>query len=548
MVDLCCFLKESDKQLLLENYCDIEWLEDVKLLQCVRCDNVAIFHYISSCQHVFCRNCKRVFSDGGQWKCPRCNKYINHLDEQDWNFEVKIHQTKIFCPNKKFGCRTSGHLRNIMGHFKNCIYTRDACLPRELHVSNTTESIITQLAQLQKDVNQMKINFEDPSSQIFKKINEIDCKVEEKLKFTEDMKKWQNDQWNILNEMSDKINLVKSTWDDEMQQMKLTVNQLNSRITELENEFQTFQPISTSFISNRVQKDELVTISKDYDFIEWKISDFMQKLRKDDFNLETETFQLPGKNFGVKIKLTKEYLTLRMKISVQFINLSSDKSAINSAFSKIVYVVSNQNDEDRKKDFIRVCPHLFSDQLEFDQCLFEETLLYQHQLEPSYYLKDNQIKILIYFYSASITHFSSICGSLTWKLENYCERKKLERNMLVSCHESEFFYTKLRGYLIQLQVTLNSELIMVKILFLRGKFDSFLSLNFKHKTTVSVVNHLNRLADVTEVVQEDLATSYCIYLGKVKAREGFIHDDSIEIHVSIQQIDDDDVKKTVVNI
>ncbi|GAB6021037.1 hypothetical protein CHUAL_003672 [Chamberlinius hualienensis] len=144
-------LKESDKDALIERYADLNFIDDVSTVKCIKCGKVAISHFLSGCDHLFCKSCKNDQLKN-KWNCPLCRATINTLMRQSIGVQLKIYGLRVSCPNKKIGCRELASLVEISNHLKECQLTKTIDATVNTNVDSRIKDVIVRVDELSSSV------------------------------------------------------------------------------------------------------------------------------------------------------------------------------------------------------------------------------------------------------------------------------------------------------------------------------------------------------------------------------------------------------------
>ncbi|GAB6025693.1 hypothetical protein CHUAL_011679 [Chamberlinius hualienensis] len=548
-------LRDPDKELLLELYTHLEWQEDTSDLQCVRCGRVPIYHYVSNCNHLFCLNCKGILdpeATSNPWKCDKCQELITHLDQQQWEIEERVYSLRVSCPNKIYGCKHLSALGDIPKHLSRCVDTREAALPREIKPNQNYDILSYQLQNLQDTFNKelavLKSNcetkwkyFEQSIRNLTTDISSIkefrthfDVPEEELIEVTEENTddgkvkpnniitalESQNIDSEVLKNIQDQLKNSHSSkrYDQMISEMRLDIRQLQMQLRAM----------------SGPQKQ--ITDTAHSEVLDWIIEVNENKLERRE-ETDSDLFALPGFSFGAKAKLFR-LNNVSLWFNIRFLDNNNARIPITSGpLPMFTFIIEDQNGRN-DQDILRTVHVNFMKSTEYDKEIFETSSLDYSMITNGNYIKDHRLKVKILIEPPSLTHsFSSNDGTLLWKLRNCANNMQMVTDKLIECIDSPYFYTSIVGYRVQLKLQLIKNLLTARLSFLTGSFDSELTSDFRHQTTVTLT-HKQPSKNVVKSVNGQKAHYVSITFENVSQTDipTYVTNDCLTIKVNIKPL------------
>uniref|UniRef100_A0A2R5L4R4 Putative tnf receptor-associated factor 6 n=1 Tax=Ornithodoros turicata TaxID=34597 RepID=A0A2R5L4R4_9ACAR len=96
---------------------------------CTQCEMFSVPMYNDEKKHIFCDACVQAASKDGHIFCKMENRKVL-LDDLFESHEAVIafRSMKLYCPNKKTGCKDMCTIHSIKEHYMNCVYTTILCM------------------------------------------------------------------------------------------------------------------------------------------------------------------------------------------------------------------------------------------------------------------------------------------------------------------------------------------------------------------------------------------------------------------------------------
>ena len=120
---------ESEPEDSLEGGYDYEFVSDPPSHEyiCLICTLVAReAQQASCCGKIFCKECLEKSMRAND-NCPHCREDLNGRYFRDMRAIRSINHLKVYCENKKGGCKWKGELRHVESHQVSCRYRHVEC-------------------------------------------------------------------------------------------------------------------------------------------------------------------------------------------------------------------------------------------------------------------------------------------------------------------------------------------------------------------------------------------------------------------------------------
>lgn len=176
----------------------------------------------------------------------------------------------------------------------------------------------------------------------------------------------------------------------------------------------------------------------------------------------------------------------------------ADTSNMTAYYHRRTVVILDQTENRERKDIIRIFEPGFGpkDAEEWMKEYLPNELAPISLLErDDTYIKNDilLIEIIVEPMFPLYRNFFSSNGMLHWVIDNYSYKKRLEKDNIVTCQRSDYFYNNPIGYRMQAELYLNGlgnlnieKSLSINVIVKNGKWDSFIPNSYPRKITFIV--------------------------------------------------------------